>query len=75
MSKFLTTNCKVKGYNKVEVFQDKTKVRANGNFSLPGVLGEFETVEEARAFIGGISWAVKYFGGEIAHYMKEIEGE
>lgn len=72
MSRFLTSNYKMDGFNKVELFQDKTKVRANGNFSLPSVVKEFTTPEEAKAFIEGVSWAVSYYGGEIAHYMKDV---
>ena len=48
MAKFLTTLLKTNGFNKVEVFQDKTKVRGNGNFSVPSVLKEFKTTEEAK---------------------------
>lgn len=71
MAKVLTTLFKVKGYNKVEVFQEKTKVRGNGNFSLPDVLKEFKTPEEAKAFIQGAAWAVGYFGGEVRNYGAE----
>ena len=72
MTKFLTTLLKANGFNKVEVFQDKTKVRANGNFSLPSVLKEFKTPEEAKAYIEGIVWVANYYGIDVSHYMKEI---
>lgn len=73
MTKVLTTLLKAKGYNKVEVFQDKTKVRGNGNFSLPDVLKEFKTPEEAKAYIEGITWTANYFGINISHYIREID--
>lgn len=73
MAIVLTTVLKKKGYNKVEVFQERTKVRVNGNFSLPNVLKEFKTPEEAKAYIEGITWMATYYGIDIYHYMKEVE--
>lgn len=73
MARVLTTLLKTKGYNKVEVFQEKTKVRANGNFSLPNVLKEFKTPEEAKAYIEGIAWAANYYGIDVSHYMKDVD--
>ena len=73
--RFLVKVILMKGYNKVEIFQHGKKVRANGNFALPSVLAEFETPEEAKAYILGINWAIKYYGGEVNNYMKDIECE
>lgn len=73
MKRVLTTTLKVKGYNKVELFQEGTKVRANGNFSLPSVVKEFKTPEEAKAFIEGITWVASYYGIDVSHYMKNID--
>lgn len=73
MAIVLTTVLKKKGYNKVEVFQEGTKVRGNGNFSLPSVLKQFKTPEEAKAYIEGITWMATYYGIDISHYMKEVE--
>ena len=72
MAKFLTTLLKTNGFNKVEVFQDKTKVRGNGNFSVPSVLKEFKTTEEAKAYIEGIIWIANYYGIDVSHYTKEF---
>lgn len=72
MKRVLTTTLKAKGYNKVELFQDGTKVRANGNFSLPSVVKEFKTPEEAKAFIEGITWVASYYGIDVSHYMKDV---
>lgn len=72
MARVLTTLLKAKGYNKVEVFQERTKVRGNGNFSLPNVLKEFKTPEEAKAYIEGIVWAANYYGIDVSHYMKDV---
>lgn len=73
--RFLTSVILMKGYNKVEIFQDGKTIRANGNFSLPSVISKFKTPEEAKAFIQGFHYAVRYYGGEINHYMKDIECE
>lgn len=73
MAIVLTTVLKKKGYNKVEVFQEGTKVRENGNFSLPSVLKQFKTPEEAKAYIEGITWMATYYGIDISYYMKEVE--
>ena len=73
VKRFLTHVFKMDGFNKVEMFQDKTKVRCNGNFALPSVLTEFKTPEETQAFIKGVQWAVDYYGGTVAHYTKDIE--
>lgn len=73
--RFLTNVILMKGYNKVEIFQDNKKIRSNGNFSLPSVISEFKTPEEAKAFIQGFNYAVRYYGGEINNYMKDIECE
>lgn len=75
MKRFLTDVFQMEGFNKVELFQDKSKVRANGNFSLPGIMKEFSSPEEAKAFIEGYSYAVQYYGGEVHHYMKEVDCE
>ena len=75
MKRFLTNVFRMEGFNKVELFQDKNKVRANGNFSLPDIIKEFSSLEEAKAFIEGYSYAVKYYGGVVNHYMKEIDCE
>ena len=73
LKRVLTTTLKAKNYNKVELFQEGTRVRANGNFSLPSVVKEFKTPEEARAFIEGVTWAASYYGIDIAHYMKDMD--
>lgn len=73
MRRFLVDCLKVEGFNKVEIFQDKTKIRANGDFHLPEVLKEFKTPEEAKAYAQGIKWAVLYYGGELKHYTKDFE--
>lgn len=73
--RFLTNVILMKGYNKVEIFQDNKKVRGNGNFSLPSIISEFKTPEEAKAFIQGFNYAVRYYGGEVNNYMKDIECE
>lgn len=73
MKRVLIKVFKVDGYNKVEIFQDKTKVRTSGNFSLPSVLKEFKTPEESKAYIEGISWAATYFGADVSNYIKDIE--
>ena len=75
MKRFLTNMFSMAHFNKVELFQDKKKVRANGNFSLPSVVKEFSTAEEAKAFIQGFSYAVQYYGGYVNHYMKDIDCE
>ena len=72
MKRVLTTTLKAKNYNKVELFQEGTRVRATGNFSLPSVVKEFKTPEEAKAFIDGVTWAASYYGIDITHYMKNI---
>lgn len=72
MQRVLTTTLKAEHYNKVELFQEGTKVRANGNFALPSVVKEFKTPEEAKAFVQGVVWAANYYGIDVAHYMKDI---
>ena len=47
LKRVLTTTLKAKNYNKDDLFQEGTRVRANGNFSLPSVVKEFKTPEEA----------------------------
>ena len=73
--RFLTHVLKMEGFKKVEMFQDKTKVRCNGNFALPSVLAEFKTPEETKAFIEGVLWAVGYYEGTVAHYTKDFDIE
>lgn len=73
--RFLVKVILMKGYNKIEIFQDGKKVRSNGNFSLPSIVSEFKTPEEAKAFIQGFNYAAIYYGGEINHYMKDVECE
>ena len=73
MKRVLITMLKTEDYNKVEVFQEGTKVRSNGNFSLPSVVKEFKTPAEAKAFIEGITWVAAYYGIDVAHYMKDVE--
>ena len=75
MKRVLTNTFLMENFNKVELFQDNTKVRANGNFSLPSVLKECSSFEEAKTFIEGVSWAVQYYGGSVSHYMKDIDCE
>lgn len=72
IKRFLTHVFKMDGFDKVEIFQDKTKVRSNANLI---VLKEFKTPEEAKAFIEGAWWAVDYFEGTVAHYGKEFDIE
>ena len=73
MKRFLTTRIKTEGYNDIEVFQDKRKVRANGNFYLPAVLKEFKPPEEAKEYIDGMMWMAHCYGADISHYMKDID--
>lgn len=68
----LTDTLKMKGYKTVELYQEGTEVKGNGNFSLPEVIQSFKTPEEAKAFIQGVVWAVNYYDGDVAHYMKEV---
>ena len=75
MKRVLTNVFLMEGFNKVELFKDKKKVRANGIFYLPNVLKEFSRPEEAKAFIEGFSYAVQYYGGSVNHYIKDIDCE
>ena len=72
MKRVLTTTLKAKEYNEVELFQEGAKVRANRNFSLPSVVQEFKTPEEAKAFIEGITWVANYYGIDVSHYIKDV---
>ena len=58
---------------KVELYQEGKQIKPNGDFSLPEVLAEFKTPEEAKAFMQGAAWAVGYFGGDVRNYGKVID--
>lgn len=65
--KILTNIILIKGYKKIEIFQDNKKVKANGIFSLSDTIAEFETKKEAKAFIEGLKWITKYCDGTIIY--------
>lgn len=60
---------RMKHFKDIEVFQDGNRVNWSGNFSLPRAR-EFDTPEEAKAFIDGMIWAVNYYNGDVTQYMK-----
>ena len=70
--KILTNIILIKGYKKIEIFQDNKKVKANGIFSLSNTIAEFETEEEAKAFIEGLKWTVKYYDGTIIYGQSDL---
>lgn len=56
---------------RVELYQEGKQIKPNGDFSLPEVIAEFKTPEEAKAFMQGAAWAVGYFGGDARNYGAE----
>lgn len=76
MGKYALT--KILDYGKgkrVELYQQGKQIKPNGDFSLPEVLAEFKTPEEAKAFMQGAAWAVGYFGGGVRNYRKVIDNK
>lgn len=67
----LVNTIKLDGFKNIEVYQHGCTVHFNGNFSLPKPM-EFKTPEEAKAFVDGLKWAVRYYNGEVLQHIKEI---
>jgi len=64
---------RMEGFNKIEVFQHGNTVHFNGEeYSLPSK-EEFDSFEEAKAFVRGIKWAVGFYNGSFGTYMKNVE--
>jgi len=73
--KILTNIILIKGYKKIEIFHDNKKVKANGIFSSSNTIAEFETEEEAKAFIEGLKWTVKYYDGTMIYGQRDLSIE
>lgn len=70
--KTLVNVMKMENFNKIEMFQRGNTVHLNGDYPLP-TKEEFDSFEEAKAFMRGFKWAVIYYGGSCGTYMKEVE--
>lgn len=72
MIKPLSIGILMKGYKKIKIFQNEKKVESCGDFSLPDIVSEFKTPEEAKAFIQGVKWIVQYYDGEIIYEEHDL---
>jgi len=61
------------GFNDIKIFQRGNTVHMRGEeYGLPSK-EEFESFEEAKAFVRGICWAIGFYRGAWNNYMQDID--